>query len=393
MLIEKANTKKNVMQGITILLTGGAGGIGYETARVFSFLGANVIIADIDKDKGLFAEKSINLETSSNRVLFYQIDISNENEIEKLYAFIVKNYKFVDVIFNNATVTPVGAVDKTLIADWDKSYMVNLKAPVLLAQKFLPLMKAKKRGTLVFVSSSGASPFLGAYEVLKTAQVELCNTLTYELENTGIYTYTISPGLVKTESAKKAIDIVSKNMRITTEDFYKSNANFILDTESAGVGFALSILKALEYNGQEIGAIQVLTDFGINNSQNFSEKKIKIDMTKKECFLKIYKTFSEQYSGWQKMNIFQRQWVLRDFKKTRGQSADQTYEELKIINFKIEKENSETLYVGIEFFDKLKNYWKRQLKLLQGFEKNKEKLAEHTKIILGWIKDIEIFTA
>ena len=212
MLIQKANIEQDILQGANILLTGGAGGIGFETARALSFLGANVIIADIDKKKGRYAEKIINQETNSKRILFYYIDITNQTEINRLYKFVEKRYSFLDIIINNATITPVGAVDKTVIADWDKSYSVNLKAPVMLIQKFLPQMKAKNRGTIVFVSSSGASPYLGAYEVLKTAQVELCNTLTYELENSAINTFTISPGLVQTETAQKAIEIVSKNM-------------------------------------------------------------------------------------------------------------------------------------------------------------------------------------
>lgn len=390
MLIQKANIEQDVLQGANILLTGGAGGIGFETARALSFLGANVIIADIDKKKGRYAEKIINQETNSNRVLFYYIDITNQTEINRLYKFVEKRYSFLDTIINNATITPVGAVDKTVIADWDKSYSVNLKAPVMLIQKFLPQMKAKNRGTIVFVSSSGASPYLGAYEVLKTAQVELCNTLTYELENFAINTFTISPGLVQTETAQKAIEIVSKNMNVSINDFYAMNKNFILDSESAGVGFALSVLKATDYNGQEIGAIQVLTEFGLVKSQIKSE--LPAGITEKKQYLRnIIQTFEEQYSGWQSMNVFQKQWVLRDFKKTTGLTADQTLDKLKVIEKNIE--NLQDVSEELPFFGKLKEYWQRQLKLLQGFEKDKEKLERNTQIILSWIDDIENFLA
>ena len=390
MLIQKANIEQDVLQGANILLTGGAGGIGFETARALSFLGANVIIADIDKKKGRYAEKIINQETNSKRVLFYYIDITNQTEINRLYKFVEKRYSFLDIIINNATITPVGAVDKTVIADWDKSYSVNLKAPVMLIQKFLPQMKAKNRGTIVFVSSSGASPYLGAYEVLKTAQVELCNTLTYELENSAINTFTISPGLVQTETAQKAIEIVSKNMNVSINDFYAMNKNFILDCESAGVGFALSVLKATDYNGQEIGAIQVLTEFGLVKSQIKSE--LPAGITEKKQYLRnIIQTFEEQYSGWQSMNVFQKQWVLRDFKKTTGLSADQTLDKLKVIENNIE--SLQDITEELPFFGKLKEYWHRQLKLLQGFEKDKEKLKRNTQIILSWINDIENFLA
>jgi NAD(P)-dependent dehydrogenase (short-subunit alcohol dehydrogenase family) len=68
-----------------------------------------------------------------------------------------------------------------------------------LLEKLLPGMLKRKSGTVVFVPSSGAAPYMGAYEVFKTAQVELCNTLAGELEGTGVITFSIGPGIVKTD--------------------------------------------------------------------------------------------------------------------------------------------------------------------------------------------------
>ena len=104
-------------------------------------------------------------------------------------------------------------------------------------------MKTKNSGTIVFVSSSGAAPFMGAYEVFKTAQVELCNTLYGELENTNINVYSIGPGLVKTETAMREIEVVSSHLGMTTEEFYEMNERHILGVEEAGTGFALSVLS------------------------------------------------------------------------------------------------------------------------------------------------------
>ncbi|KPU44368.1 short chain dehydrogenase [Oxobacter pfennigii] len=100
-------------------------------------------------------------------------------------------------------------------------------------------------------------PLHGAYEVFKTSQVELSNTLSIELENTNIHVYAIGPGLVKTETAMNAIEIVDGSMKISTDEFYQMNSRHIIDAESAGVGFALSVLNAKNYHRQEIGTIQV----------------------------------------------------------------------------------------------------------------------------------------
>lgn len=398
MLIVNKLELSNVLKGKIILLTGAGGGIGFEAAKAFAYMGAQIVIAEIDHNKGSFAESYINSNFHNNPAKYYEIDLSNEKQLVTMIDFISQNYGCPDVIFNNATITKIGAVDDVEIGFWDKSYAVNLKAPLLLTQKFLPQMKMRKSGTVVFVSSSGASPYMGAYEVFKTAQVELSNTLAMELENSGVYTFTIGPGLVKTETAMNAIEIVAKSMGISTDEFYEMNSQHILDAESAGTGFALSVLNPERYHGQEIGSIQVLMDYDIFSDNKTSEDKSILKMTADdsgaamELLTRIQETFEQQYAGWRVMNIFERQWVLRDFKKSMGMSAEQACEKL---NMMLQQAQSDLSDIMAEqyFFSKLCSYWKHQLQLLQGYEKDKNKLAENTKIINVWINDIECLLA
>jgi NAD(P)-dependent dehydrogenase (short-subunit alcohol dehydrogenase family) len=395
MLIEKSSVKRNSLSGKTVLLTGGGGGIGYEAARALIWLGAKVIIAEIDSNKGKTAELSINKELNTNNAYFYRIDITDEKQINSLYTFVKDKFEFLDVIINNATVTPMGSVDKVLISDWDKSYAVNIKAPVMLIQKFLPDMKEKNTGTIVFVPSSGAAPYMGAYEIFKTAGVELCNTLAGELENTGIFVYSIGPGLVKTETAQKAIEKVASFMNMSIPDFYEMNEKHILDAESAGTGFAVSVVNASKYNGQEIASIQALIDAGILKQDNNEKEKTstlsEADRNNlKTHILNTVNIYNEQYKGWLERNIFERQWVLRDFKKTVTIPADQFLKELEYIKTDAEKDN----YIFIDekklLFIKLQEYYRHQYKLLQGYEKNPEKLKENSGILNGWIDELQI---
>ena len=115
----------------------------------------------------------------------YQLILANEDDIDHLDEAAKKKYGKVDIVLNNATVFPMGAVKDVGIEAWDLSYNVNLRGPVLLAKMFLPDMIERKHGVFVCVSSSGAAPFMGPYEVFKTAQVELANTLSAEVEGTG----------------------------------------------------------------------------------------------------------------------------------------------------------------------------------------------------------------
>ena len=184
MLIEKSGLK-DALKGTNVLLTGGGGGIGLEAARAFAYLGAGVIIAEIDKARGEAAKHRIEEEMPGAVVSFYPVDLSDDTEVRQLCKDVKEKYGHVDVLFNNATVTPMGSVGEVPVADWDKSYAVHLHAPLLMLEAFLPDMKKADRGVVVFVPSSGAAPYMGAYEVFKTSQVELSNTLAAELEGHG----------------------------------------------------------------------------------------------------------------------------------------------------------------------------------------------------------------
>jgi NAD(P)-dependent dehydrogenase (short-subunit alcohol dehydrogenase family) len=391
MLIQKSSLQQNSLQGFNVLLTGAGGGIGFEAARALVWLGADVVIAEADKVKGENAKRLINDEMETDRADFYAIDLSDAGQIDHMYEYIKEKYEHIDVVFNNATITPMGAVEDVPIFDWDRSYAVNLRAPVLLVHKFLPDMKNRNTGTIVFVPSSGVAPYMGAYEIFKTAQVELCNTLTAELENTGISTYSIGPGLVRTETAEKAIEKVSSLMGMSTSEFYAMNESHLLNAEAAGTGFAISVVYARQYNGQEIGSIQALIDAGVFKTENKEKEKNFSEDSQK--LLNIYindvvRTYSGQYDGWLKRNIFERQWVLRDFKKTVGFSADQFKEKLLYVQGLSDKKLSGEITEYRTIFEKLQEYYQHQYKLLQGYEKNPELLKENSQIILKWIKEI-----
>ena len=385
MLIDKYPDFRKSLKGKTVMLTGAGGGIGYEDARAFAYMGATVIIAEIDDEMGTSAARLINGEFPESRSVFYEIDLADEGQIRVMYEHIVGNYGIIDVLFHNATIAPMGNVEEVPVEVWDKSYKVNFRAPLLLTQLFLPGMKDRDEGVVVFVPSSGAAPYMGAYEVFKTAQVELCNTLTGELEGTNVYVYSIGPGLVKTDTAMRSIEIVANRMGMTTDEFYAMNESHMLDAEEAGCGFAISVLSADKYNGQEIGSIQALLDSGLL-ADDVVEKNESTDYDKVIPLVhKVIAVFEEQYHGWMSRNIFERQWVLRDFKKTVGISAEQYKNEMVRLENELTTEERVDLsqYKGI--FEKLKIYFKHQYSLLQGFEKDSDKLRENSDVIQEWI--------
>ena len=390
MLIVKDDSLKKALDGKVILLTGGGGGIGLEAAKAWMHMGARVIIAEVDRKKGIEAETNLNMLAGRRLAEFYQIDLSKEEEVLSMAEVIEERYGCPDVIFHNATITPMGAVDEVDIEIWDKSYAVNFRAPLLLTKQFLPAMKSRDAGVIVFVSSSGAAPYMGAYEVFKTAQIELSNTLCGELEDTGIVTFSIGPGLVKTCTAMKAIELVSDRMGLSTEEFYQMNDKHLLGVEEAGLGFALSVLKPRKYNGQEISSIQALMDFGFyEDTEDGKSKRVYNHERIIPLALEVIDVYKEQYKGWMERNVFERQWVLRDFKKTLGISADQFSNHMIGLEKELVKGKVDGIISCSEEIQKLKGYYERQYQLLQGYEKDPVKLQEHSSTVQQWIRGVD----
>lgn len=395
LLISKGNLSKDSLKGKVAIITGAGGGIGFESARSLLWLGAKVVIAEIDSIKGKKAESSLGNEFENSDVLFVKTDIGKARSVRKLARIIDKTFGKVDIIINNATLALMGASHEVGIKKWDRSYRTNLRGPVLLVSQFLPEMLKKNSGTIVFVPSSGAAPYMGAYEVFKTAQVELSNTMAAELEKTGVVTFSIGPGIVKTETAKKAIEEIAPLYEKTVDEFFKMSENALLNVEAAGAGFAASVAMAERYRGLETASVQALIDAGIkveddNTGSDLSLSSEELNELEK-LFNPVFKTFSEQSKGWMERSVFERQWLLRDFKKNTGASPESFINSMMEFKNKLSEDKLQKNYFENMMLDKISSYYRHQLELLKGYEKNREKVEENTEIINSWIEEIERF--
>jgi hypothetical protein len=252
---------------------------------------------------------------------------------------------------------------------------VNLRGPVLLARRLLPNMVERKHGVFVCVSSSGTAPFMGVYEVFKTAQVELANTIAAEVEGTGVYCFTIGPGIVQTPGFLEGGTQVASLMGKTIGELLDMNRNFEISAEAAGVGFAASIALAPKYHGQETSSIQVLREIGIVLGEKIesattnpvSAPHSQSTSSYKDLFNRVLQTYSNQSEGWKKRNVFERSWVARDFKKNTGMSIDEMQTDLEVVGKQLD---SRTLMPeSVEALKKLRAYYEHQEDQLKGFEK------------------------
>jgi NAD(P)-dependent dehydrogenase (short-subunit alcohol dehydrogenase family) len=389
MVISQLGLKQDALQGETVIVTGAGGGIGFEAARALLWLGANVVIAEISHQNGRLAEVALEKEFGKDRVLFVLTDVGDEASVKNLYNLSITAFDKVDAVINNATIAVLGKVVDLPIEEWDKSYRVNLRGPVLMARAFLPDMIRRDHGAFACVSSTGTA-FLGGYETFKAAQVHLANTLDAELEGTNVIAYTIGPGLVPTETASKAVGQLAPQMGMNVEQFFEMNKGAVLSVEEAGAGFALSVVFAEKFRGQEISSIQALKAADINfGSVEVEKVSAQINAEKRNQAQALCEavlvTLKEQSDGWKSRSLFERQWVIRDFKKTAGMPVEEWMLTLERMKAALHGEGALTPLP----LEKLAGYYEHLAELAKGYEKDRAKLEENLKHVYRWRDEVK----
>jgi NAD(P)-dependent dehydrogenase (short-subunit alcohol dehydrogenase family) len=392
MLIGTGKLDRSSLSGQTAVVTGAGGGIGFETARALLWLGASVVIAEINSRAGKAAAARLAQDYGEDRVLFIETDVGSEKSITRMARLVQKKFGKVDILINNATVTPLGAVQDVPIKKWDWSYGVNLRGPVLLTQAFLPGMLERDYGVLVSVSSYGPA-FMGAYEIFKKAQTELANTLAAELEGTGVIAFTIGPGYVPTDTAREGIETVARMYGKDPAEFYEMVKAQTLTAEAAGAGFAAAAALANQFRGQEIASIVALNAAGIEIEVGGETSNRQFTSTELESILyhtrAVYKTLAEHVRTWEDFNMFQRQWLVRTFQKDAGMNTEQWLQTLRRLEEKAAAQDTSAV-AGMDVPVKgLVNYYQGLYNRAQGFVKDPVEREKQLRIVKSWQDEAE----
>jgi NAD(P)-dependent dehydrogenase (short-subunit alcohol dehydrogenase family) len=392
MLIAGGKLDRAALADDVVVVTGAGGGIGFEAARSLLYLGARVVIAEIDAASGRDAEAQLAAESASDRVMFVPTDVSDERSVRHLCEATIKRFGTIDVVLNNATYALAGAaVAQTPIEVWDRIYAVNLRGPALLARAVLPAMIARKRGVFVCVSSTGG-PFLAPYETLKAAQLALANSLDAELADTGVIAFTIGPGLVPTRTATNAIEVLAPRLGITVGKFWSDNRVAGLSVEAAGAGVAAAIVLAERYAGQEISSSQALIDAGIDiaveHGASTPRGRVGDVKTALELCRRVEKTLADQSKDWKERSFFERQWMLRDFKQRVGMPVERCLETLALSEQRLTVGDPTIVDTDRLLLEKLGNFYTHLGELAQGYVKNPQQRKEQLEIVGGWNADV-----
>jgi len=204
-LINKQDNDNNDAKKRIALVTGVNRGIGFEVCKQLTQLSnMTVILTARDFEKGQSATKQ--LKDKGMDVIFYQLDVSNNNDIKNISLQIEQQYDRLDVLVNNAAII-YDSWQEAIDADFqvvNRALETNLFGPWSLCQVFIPLMKKNGYGRIVNVSSGagslhymqGGAP---AYGISKVALNALTRKLAYELRGTGILVNSVDPGWVATD--------------------------------------------------------------------------------------------------------------------------------------------------------------------------------------------------
>jgi NAD(P)-dependent dehydrogenase (short-subunit alcohol dehydrogenase family) len=187
------------LTGKVAVITGGASGIGLETARRLAARGARLVLADIEHNALLRAVDELSVATETIGVV---TDVSDKGSVDALAATVETRFGGPDIVFLNAGVSVHGPTVEMTHDDWRWVVGVNLWGPIHGVEAFVPAMVERGRGGhLLFTASfAGLVPNvgLGVYCVTKYGVVALAETLKRELAPSGIGVSVLCPMLVAT---------------------------------------------------------------------------------------------------------------------------------------------------------------------------------------------------
>jgi NAD(P)-dependent dehydrogenase (short-subunit alcohol dehydrogenase family) len=185
------------LDGKIAVITGGSSGIGLATAQRFVDEGAYVFITGRRQSELDAAVKQI----GKNNVTGVQGDVSNLEDLDRLYATVKQQKGRIDVLFANAGIGELAPLGEISEAHFDKTFGINVKGLLFTVQKALPLFQDDGGSSIILNASIAASKgveALSVYNATKAAIRSFARTWTVELKHRKIRVNAISPGPIDT---------------------------------------------------------------------------------------------------------------------------------------------------------------------------------------------------
>ena len=210
------------LQNKKIIISAGASGIGWATAKVCLSKGATIYLCDID-NKSL---NKIKKNPQYNKRLFtYKCDASDEDEVANFFNQINKKTKKIDALINNVGIAgPTGTIEKLTSDDWEQTLKINVISHFYFTKLAIPMLKKNRGGSIINLSSGAGImgfPLRSPYAASKWAIIGLTKTLAMELGKFKIRVNAICPGTIKGDRMVRVIRDKSKFLKVSKKSIEK----------------------------------------------------------------------------------------------------------------------------------------------------------------------------
>ena len=233
------------ISGKIVVITGASSGLGEATARYLADRGATVVLG-ARRAKRLQALVD-DITRTGGKASAIVTDVTDAAQVQALVDSAVEQYGRVDVILNNAGVTPHSPLERRKVDDWDRTIDINIKGVLYGIAAALPHMQRQKSGHFINVSSVAGhrvGPGSAVYAATKSAVRVISEGLRQEVKPWNLRTTIISPGAVATELPNS---ITEADIAKGIGEFYEQYA-IPADSFARAVAFAIGQPEDVDIN-------------------------------------------------------------------------------------------------------------------------------------------------
>lgn len=188
----------SILRDQIAVVTGASSGIGKAIALSLAAQGTTVCL--VGRNLPSLETMAKNAQGTSSCIRSYQIDLTVDDDIQKLKIYLQQDFGHIDILIHSAGIFSMGMLASAPVKDLDKQYQTNVRAPYLLTQVLLPMI-ISRCGQIVFVNSSAVlntKPNLSQYAATKHALRAIADTLRTEVNAYGIRVLSVYPGRTAT---------------------------------------------------------------------------------------------------------------------------------------------------------------------------------------------------